>query len=192
MTFTNAVVTGQLKICKVSSEPTLQGVTFNFTYSYSVNGVITNGTAALTPGSCSGLSGDIPVVDAERQPDPDQRRGAAAVVDGGQQHRGGQRHPERLEHPVRDGDGERQPGRHRGHVHQCPEPVRSGHGVCEAPPTRRPRRTTFRVHGERRRAVLGARRFVRAAHGGARGNGHRSGSRLHRLPRGRSHRRTDR
>ena len=36
VTFTNAVNTGQFKICKVSSEPTLQGVTFNFTYSYTV------------------------------------------------------------------------------------------------------------------------------------------------------------
>jgi hypothetical protein len=70
VTFTNAVVTGQLKICKVSTEPTLQGVTFDFTYSYSVNGVITNGTAALTPGSCSGLSADIPVVDAAGDPIP--------------------------------------------------------------------------------------------------------------------------
>jgi hypothetical protein len=69
-TFSNSVVTGQLKICKVSSEPTLQGVTFNFTYSYSVNGVITNGTAALTPGSCSGLSANIPVVDAAGKPIP--------------------------------------------------------------------------------------------------------------------------
>jgi hypothetical protein len=64
VTFTNAVDTGQLKICKVSTEPTLQGITFNFTYSYTVNGVTTNGTAALTPGSCSSLSGSIPVVDA--------------------------------------------------------------------------------------------------------------------------------
>ncbi len=70
VSFTNAVVTGQLKICKVSSEPTLQGVTFNFTYSYSVNGVVTNGTAALTPGSCSGLSADIPVVDPAGNPIP--------------------------------------------------------------------------------------------------------------------------
>ena len=38
VTFTNAVNTGQFKICKVSSEPTLQGVPFNFTYSYTVNG----------------------------------------------------------------------------------------------------------------------------------------------------------
>ncbi len=70
VTFTNAVVTGQLKICKVSTEPTLQGVTFNFTYSYSVNGVVTNGTAALTPGSCSGLSANIPVVDPAGNPIP--------------------------------------------------------------------------------------------------------------------------
>jgi hypothetical protein len=70
VTFTNAVNTGQFKICKVSSEPTLQGVTFNFTYTYTVNGVTTNGTAALTPGTCSSLSGNIPVVDPNGNPIP--------------------------------------------------------------------------------------------------------------------------
>jgi hypothetical protein len=68
VTFTNAVNTGQFKICKVSSEPTLQGVTFNFSFSFSVNGVTTTGTAALTPGTCSGLSANIPVVDASDNP----------------------------------------------------------------------------------------------------------------------------
>jgi hypothetical protein len=63
VTFTNAVNTGQFKICKVSPEPTLQGVTFDFTYSYNVNGTPFTGTAALTPGTCSSLSGNIPVVD---------------------------------------------------------------------------------------------------------------------------------
>jgi hypothetical protein len=62
------VNTGQFKICKVSSEPTLQGVTFNFTFSYSVNGTTTNGTAALTPGNCSSFSANIPVVDANDNP----------------------------------------------------------------------------------------------------------------------------
>jgi hypothetical protein len=70
VTFTDAVNTGQLKICKVSNEPTLQGVTFNFTYSYVVNGATTNGTAALTPGNCSGLSANIPVVDQNGNPIP--------------------------------------------------------------------------------------------------------------------------
>jgi hypothetical protein len=70
VSFTNAVDTGQLKICKVSTEPTLQGVTFNFTYTYTVNGLVTNGTAGLTPGSCSSLSGSIPVVDGNGNPIP--------------------------------------------------------------------------------------------------------------------------
>jgi hypothetical protein len=65
VTFTNAVNTGQFKICKVSSEPTLQGVTFHFTYSYTVNGTPVSGTADLTPGTCSALSGNIPVVDPQ-------------------------------------------------------------------------------------------------------------------------------
>ena len=64
VTFTNAVNTGQLKICKVSSEPTLQGVPFNFTYS----GDGVSGSATLVPGACSALSGNIPVVDANGQP----------------------------------------------------------------------------------------------------------------------------
>jgi hypothetical protein len=70
VTFTNAVNTGQFKICKQSPEPTLQGVTFNFTFSYAVNGTTTNGTAALTPGNCSSLSGNIPVVDPNGNPIP--------------------------------------------------------------------------------------------------------------------------
>jgi hypothetical protein len=68
VTFTNAVNTGQFKICKASSEPTLQTTTFNFTSSYTVNGVTTTGTAALTPGTCSALSGSIPVVDPNGLP----------------------------------------------------------------------------------------------------------------------------
>jgi hypothetical protein len=70
VTFTNAVNTGQFKICKLSSEPTLQGVTFNFTFSYTVNGTTTNGSAALTPGNCSSFSGSIPVVDPSGNPIP--------------------------------------------------------------------------------------------------------------------------
>ena len=56
--------TGQLKICKVSSEPTLQGVPFNFTYT----GDGVSGSATLVPGACSALSGPIPVVDAAGNP----------------------------------------------------------------------------------------------------------------------------
>ena len=70
MTFTNAVATGRFKICKVSSEPTLQGVPFTFTYSYTVNGATVTGSATLQPGQCSGLSDDIPVVDQNGQPIP--------------------------------------------------------------------------------------------------------------------------
>jgi len=68
VTFTNAVNTGQFKICKVSSESTLQGVTFNFTYSYTVNGTLITGSAALVPGTCSALSAPIPVVDPNGAP----------------------------------------------------------------------------------------------------------------------------
>jgi hypothetical protein len=70
VTFTNAVATGRFKVCKVSSEPTLQGVPFLFTYSYTVNGATVTGTATLQPGQCSGLSGDIPVVDQNGHPIP--------------------------------------------------------------------------------------------------------------------------
>ena len=64
------VNTGQFKICKLSPDPTLQGVTFPFTDSYSVNGTTVTATAAIMPGQCSGLSGDIPVVDASGNPIP--------------------------------------------------------------------------------------------------------------------------
>jgi hypothetical protein len=49
VTFTNAVNTGQFKICKQSPEPTLQGVTFSFIDSYTVNGHTTKSEAQLTP-----------------------------------------------------------------------------------------------------------------------------------------------
>ena len=68
VTFTNAVNTGQFKICKVSSEPTLQGVTFHFTYSYTAYGNTVTGTAAMTPGSCSGISVTVPLVDSTGLP----------------------------------------------------------------------------------------------------------------------------
>jgi hypothetical protein len=66
VTFTNAVNTGQLKICKVSSEPTLQDVSFNFVY----QGGGVEGSAWLKPGECSALSGPIPVVDPDGYPYP--------------------------------------------------------------------------------------------------------------------------
>jgi hypothetical protein len=68
VTFTNAVNTGQFKICTVSSEPTLQGVTFSFAYSYTAYGYTVTGTAAMTPGSCSGASVTVPLVDSTGQP----------------------------------------------------------------------------------------------------------------------------
>jgi hypothetical protein len=68
VTFTNAVDTGQFKICKVSTEPTLQGVTFHFTYSYTAYGTTVTGTAAMTPGSCSGISVTVPLVDSTGLP----------------------------------------------------------------------------------------------------------------------------
>jgi hypothetical protein len=68
LTFTNAVNTGQFKICKVSSEPTLQGVTFHFTYSYTAYGNTVTGTAAMTPGSCSGISVTVPLIDSTGLP----------------------------------------------------------------------------------------------------------------------------
>ena len=61
VTFTNAVNTGQLKICKQSPEPTLQGVTF--TFFYQGNGV--QGQAYLKPGECSALSASFPVVNPD-------------------------------------------------------------------------------------------------------------------------------
>ena len=57
VTFTNAVNTGQFKICKVSSEPTLQGVPFNFTYAQ-----VTESRALRPslPGQCSAAFGEHP------------------------------------------------------------------------------------------------------------------------------------
>jgi hypothetical protein len=68
--FTNAVNTGEFKICKQSSEPTLQNTVFQFTYSYTLGGDPITGTASLKPTQCSSLSGDIPVVDANGAPIP--------------------------------------------------------------------------------------------------------------------------
>ena len=60
VTFSNAVNTGQLKICKVSSETTLQDVYFDFVYV----GDGVQGEVLLKPGQCSALSPPRPVVDA--------------------------------------------------------------------------------------------------------------------------------
>jgi hypothetical protein len=68
VTFTNAVNTGQFKICKQSPEPTLQGVSFTFFYDFQYNQTGIKGDAHLTPGTCSALSGPIPVVDQDGNP----------------------------------------------------------------------------------------------------------------------------
>jgi hypothetical protein len=65
VTFTNAVNTGQFKICKVSSEPSLQNVSFNFEWAYELNFTVITGSASLKPGQCSSLSAPIPVVDGQ-------------------------------------------------------------------------------------------------------------------------------
>ena len=63
-TFTDAVNTGQLQLCKVSSDQALQSTAFQFSWSYTVNGTPANGSTALKPGECSTLPTAIPVVDA--------------------------------------------------------------------------------------------------------------------------------
>lgn len=69
VTDTNAVNTGQFKICKTTSEPQIiGGVTFTFAWSYTVDGTPTTGTVGLTPGECSGLLATIPVVDLSGDP----------------------------------------------------------------------------------------------------------------------------
>jgi hypothetical protein len=69
VTYTNAVNTGQVEICKTTSEPQIiGGVTFAFAWSYTVDGATTNGTVGLTPGECSGLLATIPVLDSSGNP----------------------------------------------------------------------------------------------------------------------------
>ena len=58
VTFTNAVDTGQYKICKESPEPTLQDVAFEFAYGAAGYG---GGRLWLKPGECSALSIPIPL-----------------------------------------------------------------------------------------------------------------------------------
>ena len=123
VTFTNAVNTGQLTICKASAEPTLQATTFNFTYSY-VNGVTTNGTAALTPGQCSD-PWKRPVVDPDGS-DRGRDLGSAfagVVVSDVEVDNGAL-----LSDRSRCGhdDGEREAGRHDGDLHQLPRAVTAG------------------------------------------------------------------
>ena len=60
VTFTNSVDTGQFKICKESSEPTLQDVYFEF--KYAIDFLNVEGSANLKPGQCSALSVPVPVV----------------------------------------------------------------------------------------------------------------------------------
>jgi hypothetical protein len=75
VTFTNAVNTGQFKICKTTTATSdgsgvlLGGLTFNYEYQYSVDGVLTDAFTSLQipAGSqsgvivCTGLFGPIPV-----------------------------------------------------------------------------------------------------------------------------------
>jgi hypothetical protein len=70
VTFTNAVNTGQFKICKTSSSSLLSGESFVFNWNYILNGTTITGTITLQPGQCGylngsgqGLSPAIPVVD---------------------------------------------------------------------------------------------------------------------------------
>jgi hypothetical protein len=69
VTYTNAVNTGEFKICKTTSEPQIIGsVSFTFDYSYTVDGTTTIGSTSMTPGQCSGLFGPIPVLDSAGNP----------------------------------------------------------------------------------------------------------------------------
>jgi hypothetical protein len=68
VTFYNAVDTGSFKICKLSPETSLATTTFNFTYSYTNGTPVSVGPIGLTPGSCSGFSDSIPVVDPTGNP----------------------------------------------------------------------------------------------------------------------------
>jgi hypothetical protein len=67
-TFTNSVNMAQFKICKLATDPILDGITFSFTSSYTVNGTTTTGSAMLEPNQCSGLSAAIPVINADGTP----------------------------------------------------------------------------------------------------------------------------
>ncbi len=66
VTFNNEINTGSLKICKAQtpSDGQLGNTAFNFSYSYSVNGVATTGTVpnGLKPGQCWALPASVPVL----------------------------------------------------------------------------------------------------------------------------------
>jgi len=82
VTYTNTVNTGQFKICKTTSATAdgsgvlLAGDTFYYAYDYSVDGVLTTGTASITiplndvPGqvTCTSLFGPIPVEQSNGNP----------------------------------------------------------------------------------------------------------------------------
>ncbi len=71
VTFTDAVLTGEFKICTAQTSPDAnlaKGEPFVFDYSYTVNGVTTSNSVTLTNpvsgATCSGLIGPVPVVNA--------------------------------------------------------------------------------------------------------------------------------
>jgi hypothetical protein len=68
VTFTDAVKTGNFKICKASSDPSLSQIAFPFSFNYTFWNVTYTGTANLKPGECSSLSPPIPVVDQNGAP----------------------------------------------------------------------------------------------------------------------------
>jgi len=73
-TFTNAVVQGAFKICTQQTSPdaNLVGKSFPYSYTYSVNGVVSSGsvnlTVALGQATCSGVIATLPVVNANGTP----------------------------------------------------------------------------------------------------------------------------
>jgi hypothetical protein len=70
VSFDNEINTGTLKICKAqtSSDAGLQNTTFNFSYTYTVNGSATVGTEALKPGQCGMPINNIPVLNSNLLP----------------------------------------------------------------------------------------------------------------------------
>ena len=70
-TFTNAVKTGQFKICTAQTSPgaALAGVSFTYDYSYTVNGMTTSSSVTLTElstgSACSGLIGPVSIVNTD-------------------------------------------------------------------------------------------------------------------------------
>ena len=74
VTYTNSTNTGLFKVCtaETSSDAMLNGDTFPYTWSYTVNGVTTTGTVPLVVNvnqpTCSGLIGPIPVINANGTP----------------------------------------------------------------------------------------------------------------------------